>query len=127
MQLTNVNVNTVGTDRIVNFLCIKLQFFVWFYILCYKILIETNDQKKLPWNSSSNDKNCHGQNKTKTMKIDLDNITRIVTDIFCHNDKNCHGLKQKKSMKIDLDNITRIVTDIFCHNDNKCHWHSMSC
>ena len=47
------------------------------------------------------------------MKIDLDSITRIVSDILCHNDKNCHGLQQKKSMKIDLDNITRIVIDFF--------------
>ena len=54
------------------------------------------------------------------MKIDLDSVTRIVNDIFCHNDKNCHGLK-KNSMKIDLYNTTRIVTDIFCHNDNNCH------
>ena len=65
--------------------------------------------------------------KKNSMKIDLDSITRIVTDIFCHNDKNCHGLQQKKnSMKIDLDNITRIVIDFsvtmtIIVNDILCH------
>ena len=54
------------------------------------------------------------------MKINLDSVTRIVTDIFVTMTRIVMDLK-KNSMKIDLDSITRIVTDIFCHNDKNCH------